>query len=162
MIFLLMVCSAHAWSSEVIREPLARSISGTVTPFLAAGGLSLLSDKHEFTQCAKAVAATCIATEALKYAVGEKRPNSDSGTSFPSGHTAAAFAMATVLADYRPEYKWPAYITASTIGYSRVEAGSHYWRDVIGGAALGYFIGKRFTGDHVMVSPQGIGYQWKW
>jgi membrane-associated phospholipid phosphatase len=114
------------------------------------------------TKTVEDLGVTCLATEARKYAVGEKRPNSDSKTNFPSGHTAAAFTMATVLADYRPEYKWPAYITASAIGYLRVEVGSHYWRDVIGGAALGCFVGKHFTNDHVTISPEGIGYKWKW
>lgn len=157
-----VVCSVSTWGSEVISESSARSISASVVPFVAVGELSLLSNKHEFTQGAKALGATCIATEMLKYAVGEKRPNSDSRTSFPSGHTSAAFAMATVLADYKPEYKWPAYAAASLIGFSRVEAGSHYWDDVIAGAALGYFVAKHFANDRVVVSPEGVGLQWKW
>jgi len=162
MIITMAACSAIAWSSEIINEPIARSISSSVTPFVVAGELSLLSNKHEFMQSAKALGATCIATEVLKFAVGDKRPNSDSKTSFPSGHTAEAFAMATVLAEYKPQYKWPAYILASGIGLSRVEAGSHYWDDVIAGALLGHFIAKHFANDHVAVSPTGVELQWKW
>ena len=162
MIVVLAACSVAAWSAEVISESTARSISTTVGPFIVVGELSLLSDRHEFTQGAKALVATTLATELMKYAVGDKRPNSDSKTSFPSGHTSAAFAMATVLADYKPKYKWPAYTLASAIGFSRVEAGSHYWDDVIAGALLGHFVAKHFSNDHVVVSPQGVGLQWKW
>ncbi|MCE5315285.1 MAG: phosphatase PAP2 family protein [Armatimonadota bacterium] len=146
----------------MISETLARTVSDSVTPFLVAGELSLLPNKQAFTQSAKALGATFAATELLKHLVGEKRPNSDSQTSFPSGHTAAAFAMATVLTDYEPSYKWPAYITAAAIGYSRVEAGSHYWRDVVGGALLGHYVAKQFTNDHVVATSSGIGLQWTW
>lgn len=161
MIVLLVTCGP-VWSGEVMSDSVAHSVSDSIVPFLAVGELSLLSNKQEFTQSAKALGVTCIATELLKHAVGEKRPNSDSRTSFPSGHTSAAFAMATTLADYRPAYKWPAYAAASAIGLSRVETGAHYWRDVVAGALLGHFIAKHFTNDHVTASPQGVGLQWKW
>jgi len=161
VILILAVCTP-VWSSEVISESLARSVSGTITPFLIVGELSLYSNKQEFAQSVKALAVTGIATELLKHAVGEKRPNSDVRTSFPSGHTSAAFAMATILADYKPAYRLPAYALATAIGFSRVEAGSHYWRDVFAGALLGHFIAKHFTSDRIMVSPGGVGVQLKW
>lgn len=161
VVALLVIISAQAWSTEILNSSVAGIVSSSITPFMVVGGISLMQDKHEFGQGVKALGATCIATELLKHAVGEKRPNSDSRTSFPSGHTSAAFAMATVLADYEPEYKWPAYAAASAIGLSRVETGSHYWRDVIGGALLGHFIAKRFTNDHIMVSPEGVGLKWQ-
>ena len=162
LIVVILAFCAPVWSSEVISESVARTVSGSITPFLVVGELSLISNKPEFTQSVKALAVTGIATELLKFAVGEKRPNSESKTSFPSGHTSAAFAMATVIADYKPAYKWPAYAVASAIGFSRVEAGSHYWRDVFAGALLGHFIGKHFTNDRVMLSTEGVGIRWKW
>lgn len=161
-VFVLAVCSVQAWSSEVISESTAKSISDSITPFLVVGELSLLSDKQEFIQSTKALGATYLATALLKRVVHEKRPNTDSELSFPSGHAATAFAMATVLAEYKPAYKWPAYATASLIGFSRVEAGSHYWRDVAAGALLGHFIAKQFTSDHIVATPQGVAMQWNW
>ncbi|MGI6294819.1 MAG: phosphatase PAP2 family protein [Armatimonadota bacterium] len=161
-ILLTIATGSTAWSTEVISEPLARSISSTVQPFVVAGGLALISDKHEFMQGAKAVGATCLATSILKRVVNEKRPNTDSLTSFPSGHTSTAFAMATVLAEYKPQYKWPAYTLASAIGFSRVEAGSHYWKDVAAGALLGHYIARHFTKERIVVSPEGVGVQWKY
>lgn len=161
MLLIITTCSA-AWSSEVISEPLARSISSGIQPFVVTGGLMLMSDKHEFVQGAKAVGATCLATSILKYVVNEKRPNTNALTSFPSGHTSAAFAMATVLAEYKPQYKWPAYTLASAIGFSRVEAGSHYWQDVAAGALLGHYIAKHYTKERIVVSPEGVGVQWQY
>jgi len=162
LLVVILVACIPVWGSEIISESLARSVSSSITPFLVAGELSMISNKPEFVQSVKALSVTCFATELLKYAVGEKRPNSNARSSFPSGHTSAAFAMATVLADYKPAYKWPAYALASAIGFSRVEAGSHYWRDVFAGALLGHFIGRHFTGDRIMVSPGGAAIQWKW
>lgn len=113
------------------------------------------------TRSAKALVATGLATELLKVTVREKRLSSAARTSFPSGHTSAAFAMATVLADYRPRFAIPAYAVASTIGWSRVELGAHRWRGVFAGAALGYFTAKHFTRNHVTASPAGLVYTWK-
>ncbi|WP_206362839.1 phosphatase PAP2 family protein [Stenotrophobium rhamnosiphilum] len=78
-----------------------------------------------------------VATYALKYAVNAKRPNGGS-QSFPSGHTAAAFMGAEFIRkEYGPWWGLPAYGAASWVGYTRVKSHNHYWRDVIGGAALG-------------------------
>ena len=155
---LLVACSAQAWCAVSF----AHSASDSIAPFLVVGELSLFSNKQEAVQGAKALVATGLATELLKFTVRERRPNSDSTTSFPSGHTSAAFAMATVLADYKPAYKLPAYAVASAIGWSRVEVGAHRWGDVVAGALLGHFIARRFTNDHIAVSAQGIGVQWRW
>lgn len=111
---------------------------------------------------ARALIVTSLATEFLKVTVRDKRPNSNSRTSFPSGHASAAFAMATMLAHYRPEYKWPAYAVASTIGWSRVEVHAHRWDDVIVGAALGYFTAKQFSRERFSASSKGLSYQLKW
>lgn len=156
----LLVCSASTLRAEVMSDSFARDVSGAVVPFLIAGELSLFSDKQEFTTGIKVLGATCISTSILKRLVGEKRPNTDSTFSFPSGHTTAAFAMATVLTEYKPQYRWPAYATAAAIGYSRVEIGSHHWQDVVGGAAIGYYIAKRFTNKQVAVTPNGFALQW--
>jgi undecaprenyl-diphosphatase len=59
--------------------------------------------------------------------------------SFPSGHTALAFAMAFVFYRYLPKkYGIPAIIIASFVGLSRVQLGVHYLSDVIGGIIFAY------------------------
>lgn len=57
--------------------------------------------------------------------------------SFPSGHAAAAFVMATVLRHFYPQFSIPFYLGASTIGVSRVYNGVHYPSDVLFGCVLG-------------------------
>ena len=62
--------------------------------------------------------------------------------SFPSGHTALAFATASSLGKIHPKQKWLYYAGAALVGWSRVETGAHTWTDVLGGAALGTAAGN--------------------
>jgi undecaprenyl-diphosphatase len=60
--------------------------------------------------------------------------------SFPSGHTAGAFAIATMLAlrySKNPEVYIPAFVWAGLVGYGRIYFGLHYPSDVLGGALVG-------------------------
>lgn len=57
--------------------------------------------------------------------------------SFPSGHTAAAFVFATLVAAFYPPFAPLAYLLAALIGLSRVMLGVHYPSDIAAGALLG-------------------------
>lgn len=57
--------------------------------------------------------------------------------SFPSGHTAAAFVMAILLALYYPALAAPALAFALLVGVSRVLLGVHYPTDIAAGSLLG-------------------------
>jgi membrane-associated phospholipid phosphatase len=66
-------------------------------------------------------------------------------TSFPSGHAAAAFSIATVFAHRYRRHRWVpwvAYGAAGVIGFSRVTTQSHFPSDVFLGAALGFTISE--------------------
>jgi len=63
--------------------------------------------------------------------------------SFPSGHTVAAFSVATVFAErYRAHrwVPWVAYGLAGVVGLSRLNVQAHFPSDIFLGAALGYSI----------------------
>jgi undecaprenyl-diphosphatase len=66
--------------------------------------------------------------------------------SWPSGHTAAAFAFATGVSDELPWDGAALHLLAAAVGYSRVHTGVHYPSDVILGALIGESI------SHVVVS----------
>ena len=58
-------------------------------------------------------------------------------TSFPSGHTAAAFSFANGVRRVWPAASVPLFALASLVGYSRVHTGVHYPGDVAVGAGIG-------------------------
>jgi undecaprenyl-diphosphatase len=62
--------------------------------------------------------------------------------SFPSGHAAAAFLMATVLRFLYPQLTIPLYLIACAIGISRIYNGLHFPSDVLVGTLLGYLSAK--------------------
>jgi membrane-associated phospholipid phosphatase len=96
-----------------------------------------------------------IAVFAIKEATNRQRPLDGSGgggfwqggNAFPSGHSASAFAVATVFSyEYRDHLAVPivAYSTAALISASRLSARRHWVSDIFVGGSLGFMVG-RFT-----------------
>ena len=63
-------------------------------------------------------------------------------TSFPSGHSASAFAFAEGVSQTMPAVGLTLRLAATTVAYTRVHAGVHYPGDVIAGASIGVACGK--------------------
>ena len=123
------------------------------TPILMAGvGLLTKNEdlKKKGIETGIACALTVVETYALKQVVKRNRPfityagdlnnpDTEGGYSFPSGHSSAAFSVATSLSLNYP--KWyviaPAYLWASATAYSRMYLNVHYPSDVLVGAILG-------------------------
>lgn len=71
-------------------------------------------------------------------------------TSFPSGHSASAFAFAAGLALESPGWGAVVAPVAASVAFSRVYTGVHYPSDVVAGAALGVaagFVVRRLARD---------------
>ena len=79
---------------------------------------------------------------ALKAIIKEERPDHSDNKSFPSGHTAMAFAAArSIDKEFRKESIWipiAGYAAATAVGIERVAHDRHHWYDVVAGAAVGY------------------------
>jgi membrane-associated phospholipid phosphatase len=66
--------------------------------------------------------------------------------SFPSGHTAAAFAFAEGVGEVLPEQGAALELLAAAVAYSRVHTGVHYPSDVVVGAVIGKLISRVVIG----------------
>jgi len=84
--------------------------------------------------------------QAAKFTARRQRPDGSNSVSFPSGHTASAFATATVLQQH---LGWkvgiPAYALASAVSASRMASNKHYLSDVLVGAGIGIAAGRAVT-----------------
>lgn len=130
------------------------SLSGALT---VAGGLSLLGGEKQ-EEDAKlmlaAIADTGIDVSIMKRLAGRPRPLQALGdpdflgpnmrfSSFPSGHTAVAFAMATVLGARHPKQKRLYMLLAGAVGLARIHEHAHFLSDVVAGAMIGMDSGHR-------------------
>ena len=75
-----------------------------------------------------------------------RRVSTPISSSFPSGHTAAAVSLTTLISAELPTLIALAYTIAALFAYSRVHVGVHYPSDVIAGAILGASMGALANG----------------
>jgi membrane-associated phospholipid phosphatase len=111
---------------------------------------------------AEAIADTQIVSFAMKHAFGRLTPSQipahgdltdtwfkyrgsfTNGGSFPSGHSASAFAVAFVIAGRYRAHRWVAWVAYGTAGFlslTRLPDQAHFPSEIFFGAALGYGIG---------------------
>lgn len=80
--------------------------------------------------------------------VAARRVRMPSSASFPSGHSASAFAFAVGAARVLPAAGVPLRALAAAVAYSRVHTGVHYPGDVIAGSLTGAIIAD-LSGDTI-------------
>jgi membrane-associated phospholipid phosphatase len=140
--------------NDALREPFKAGAVIGGTPFELGAAFAAYGVGRAFKQDRLALAGADLVrsqlmAEALAFGVkqaGRRDRPSGSGFSFPSGHTTASFAAATVLQHH---FGWklgiPAYAVASYVGASRIQNHRHYLSDVTFGAALGVIAGRTTT-----------------
>ena len=143
------------------------SHSGIILPIgvpTAMGIYALIKKDQPLLKDAVYIGTTVIealgVTYGLKYAFDRQRPyekypgklnpiNPEDSPSFPSGHTAAAFSLATSLSITYP--KWyviaPSAVWACGVGFARMNQGVHYPSDVLTGVAIG--VGCAFANVYI-------------
>ena len=72
--------------------------------------------------------------------------------SFPSGHAATSFAMASIIGHLYRSGAVPAFLLAFLVAFSRIYVGVHYPYDVLGGAVVGGVTGGGILLIHARVS----------
>ena len=107
---------------------------------------------------AASIIASGMITPAIKFITGRARPRENAGiatfhpfslsyssnSSFPSGHTTQAFAVASVIANHYDEtwVTYSSYTVASLVGVARSYHDAHFASDVLAGALIGTLVGK--------------------
>ena len=102
----------------------------------------------------EAATLSTITTEGIKFAAGRARPDQSlrvddwrtGGSSFPSLHASAAFAIGTVLAesggdDFRWVRRFLGYGIGAGTAYLRLKDNAHWLSDTVAGAAIGISTG---------------------
>ena len=106
----------------------------------------------------EAVLNSFVVVEAMKYPLGRERPYQgdgngsffSGGTSFPSEHAAASWAVASIVAHEYPGplTKIAAYGLATFVSYARYRARQHFPSDVFIGSVIGNLIGEDIYSRH--------------
>jgi membrane-associated phospholipid phosphatase len=162
------VAAAHHYDSQVrthfIKEG-AHAIGGktydlqdAIPSVVAVGGTWLYANlvdsgagHREAWQMVEAGGLAAVTSYALKFAVGRERPDQtddpnkwrSGGSSFPSFHASAAFAVGAVLAESgNDDYRWIRRFlgygaVAGYTAFERLKHNSHWLSDDVAGAALG-------------------------
>jgi len=109
--------------------------------------------RRQFFMLVTVLLLVIIITQGLKSIIDRDRPfttypeieklSSGGDSSFPSGHTLEAFAMAAAISLLFPRKRIiiPVYLWALSIAYSRIALGVHYPSDVLAGIVIGSLTG---------------------
>ena len=163
--------------SKNFLEPFGGNYSLLLMSGFLAHGLIAKNQRSVSTSllCLESFALSSLFARIPKILVGRDRPNNPAGNdaftikgpfhgnSFPSGHTTAAFSVASVIATQYRDTKWvpfAAYTVASMVGLSRIYDNQHWLSDVVAGAAIGTLVGNLVShrtskNNKLVITPVG-------
>jgi undecaprenyl-diphosphatase len=156
---------------DVAMRRLSNSANHSLLWLAIAGGLSL-TGRQGRRAAARGILAIGITSAVVNLAVkplstrrrpdregagvpGQRQVSMPSSTSFPSGHSASAFAFATAVSRDNPWLAIAIQFLAGGVAYSRVHTGVHYPGDTIAGALLGAGAGQAVSS--VLAARSGSG-----
>ena len=147
------------WTRNQHRLAETIKLPGEYVTTLVVAVLLIALHKRRFEAAGLVVASGALsgANSLLKWIAGRRRPvvgihpydldlfvggwggltGAEKNLSFPSGHAALAFAMASSLAVLLPRWRWVFYAVACTVAVERVVENAHYLSDAVAGAAVG-------------------------
>lgn len=119
-------------------------------PIAAGFGIGVFDEKNKLILYTKRVILTQVIVSTLVWGVKNQshilRPNGNDYYAFPSGHTAEAFAGATLFSDTyakgKPWLQVLSYTTATSVGVMRILKNRHWASDVVAGAGFGILSAK--------------------
>ncbi|HET9898031.1 MAG TPA: phosphatase PAP2 family protein [Streptosporangiaceae bacterium] len=90
---------------------------------------------------------------------GQRQVSMPSSTSFPSGHSASAFAFATAVSRDNPWLAIVIQFAAGGVAYSRIHTGVHYPGDTVAGALIGAGAGQAVSSifDRTLARHRALG-----
>lgn len=134
----------------------------------AVFGTSLLTDNYKFQDAAftslQSVIYTNFSVNAAKFMFARERPDQFEGpydfdffegnaTSFPSGHTSTAFALAVPWVVYYPNaFTYSMLALPVSTAIARVSKGRHWMSDVTAGALIGVYWGYKLSKRHLNIT----------
>lgn len=155
--------AAHPWDGRGIEAAQEHFRPGVFKAGNIAGGVLVqtgaafgfysvakMAGSNEFAAVGADLVRSQVLSQAIvqagKFATRRSRPDGSNSHSLPSGHTASAFATATVLQQH---FGWkmgiPAYGFGAYVAASRMSANKHHLSDVLLGAAVGVAAGRTVT-----------------
>lgn len=121
----------------------------SITLVAAWSGAKLLGNDFvasSTSEMLRAVVFANVLVTPLKFAVGRRRPDGSNSLSFPSGHSANAFALTTALGRrLRPFPLLILYAATVAVPVSRIHHHQHFLSDVVSGSVLGIVAGRAVT-----------------
>ncbi|MFI1646190.1 bifunctional phosphatase PAP2/diacylglycerol kinase family protein [Streptomyces avidinii] len=151
------VAQRHWPGADRVLPRLGRAANHGVLWGGAAAAIAVLGSNGARRAAVRGVASLALASATIntvgKWSVRRPRPllegvplirqlaTQPQTTSFPSGHSASAFAFATGVALASPGWGAALAPVAASVAFSRVYTGVHYPSDVLAGASLGVLAG---------------------